>query len=215
MIPVEEYEALRRQVEEHGNFMQERNTIRAQLHELKDQLADVQDDLTTAYMAGHAKGADQLAAMTQERDHYKEMDALHIQSIGLKSEQLAAAQADNARLRECLERYCDDKCNAEYNPCEARKALATQPDHYLRQLEAAQADNARLREALEEAMYSNSTDVARQKYDDALTTQPDHAALDARLKEERERCAKILDAASGTGKIVSCVTAAKAIRSLT
>ena len=29
--------------------------------------------------------------------------------------------------RSVLERYCDDKCNAEYNPCEARKALAKYP----------------------------------------------------------------------------------------
>jgi len=44
MIPVEEYEALRLQVEE------------------------LNDGLTIAYMAGHAKGADQLAAMTADRD---------------------------------------------------------------------------------------------------------------------------------------------------
>ena len=32
-------------------------------------------------------------------------------------------QLDNEKLLECLERYCGDKCNAEYNPCEARKTL--------------------------------------------------------------------------------------------
>jgi hypothetical protein len=40
--------------------------------------------------------------LTQERDHYKEMDALHIQSLGLKSEELAASQAREAALREAL-----------------------------------------------------------------------------------------------------------------
>jgi len=36
---------------------------------------------------------------------------------------IAQLQANLAKLRECLERYCGDKCNSEYNPCEARKTL--------------------------------------------------------------------------------------------
>ena len=44
-----------------------------------------------------------------------EYSQLHAQNTQL--------QLDNAKLRECLERYCGENCNAEYNPCEARKTL--------------------------------------------------------------------------------------------
>ncbi len=78
----------------------------------------------------------QLAAMTQERDHYKEMDALHIQSLGLKSEQLAASQAREAALREALgtiahyDNWGEDGCwESDSYPDEiAIAALATSSD---------------------------------------------------------------------------------------
>ena len=35
---------------------------------------------------------------TRERDHYKEMDALHIQSLGMKSVQLAEAKTPNVEV---------------------------------------------------------------------------------------------------------------------
>lgn len=35
---------------------------------------------------------------------------------------------------------------------------------------------------------------------------------DAAQKEEREECAKMLEAAAGTGRIVSCTSAARALR---
>jgi hypothetical protein len=50
MIPVEEYEALRKQVEEKVLL---NNQLADALGECEEQLA-----LTIAYMAGHAKGAD-------------------------------------------------------------------------------------------------------------------------------------------------------------
>jgi hypothetical protein len=64
------------------------------------------EDAIRAHLDTPEQDADkQLATMTQERDHYKEMDALHIQSLGLKSEQLAASQAREAALRKDAERY--------------------------------------------------------------------------------------------------------------
>ncbi len=109
MIPVEEYEALCRQVEELSgmkaadaadtiealhqqvdellqvaeakepfvlDLVRQRDALRAEVQKFeisytlekadhdrtKEELLDLQDGLTTAYMAGHAKGADQIAA---------------------------------------------------------------------------------------------------------------------------------------------------------
>ena len=60
--------------------------------------------------------------------------------------QLAESQAREQVLRNALESYCGDKCNAEYNPCGARNAL-NQP-----------SDNSALREwgaKLLEKSYNN------------------------------------------------------------
>lgn len=60
------------------------------------------------YRKDFARGAQLYSAATveqlvQERNHYKKMDELHIQSLGLKSEQLAASQAREQQLRAALE----------------------------------------------------------------------------------------------------------------
>ena len=75
----------------------------------------------------------QVVALTQERDHYKAMDALHIESLALKSEQLAEAQAHIAQLREALERIqmvWDGYANSDtYSPyLIATEALALPTD---------------------------------------------------------------------------------------
>ena len=68
-----------------------------------------------AYNTGQAAQAEQAETIAQ-LEH-----ALVSEAVNKKDyEQL---EANNAKLRECLERYCGDKCNAEYNPCEAREAL--------------------------------------------------------------------------------------------
>ena len=64
----------------------------------------------------------QLGATLKERDEWKSWSRLN-KNDPLR-EKLAASQAREQKMRECLERYCSDKCNAEYNPCEARKALS-------------------------------------------------------------------------------------------
>jgi len=63
------------------------------------------------------------------------------------------------------------------------------------QLAASQAREQQLREALEtiRSDWNINAFPLKEDIDAALSTQTDHAALDARLKEERERCAKVCD----------------------
>jgi hypothetical protein len=136
-------EALRRQVEELTQYG-------VKLDEWNDELQE------------------QLAAMTQERDECFRRNAVLGNENKVIEEQLAAAQADNARLREALAyvlRVEDD-------------ALETKTFN-------------RIKESL------------------ALPT--DHAALDARLKAERERCAECVESVYADSRM----EIADAIRSLT
>jgi hypothetical protein len=168
MLPVEEYEALRRE---------------------RDALQNMVLDT-----------GGQLAAMTQERDAAKAIVFELAQDAFKHNEQLAAMK-DDARL------------NGDF----ATKAFA-QRDHLLHELEAAQAQIAQLREALESinnTIYAQGVRVGsddyfrvRERCCEALALPTDHAALDARLKEERERCASVCD-------IWDVPSVAKKIRSLT
>jgi hypothetical protein len=76
-------------------------------------------------------------------------------------------------------------------------------------LVAAQAREQVLREAIKATFPEGITNVTEPELWDALATQSDHAALDARLKEAYERAAKIVDG------YVGCDSIAAAIRSLT
>ena len=88
-----------------------------------------------------------------------------------------------------------------------REALA-------RQLAAALAREAKLRDAakavLEVGMGSDF-----EALNAAFAIPADDSTLMERLKQERDRCALLLDNASGKGSIISCVSAAAAIRSMT
>jgi hypothetical protein len=147
--------------------------------------------LTKAHELNHSRYLElcrQLAAMTQERDDLLAEKSRWIarannylgqacENVSANS-MLIAAQADNARLREALERYVkaiDDL----YKHNDATRSAVVQYFGVLHPQEA-------------------------------IATQPDHAALDARLKEERERCAKVCEEESDSGFMFS-----SAIRSLT
>jgi chromosome segregation ATPase len=173
MLPVEEYEALRRQVEEltqYGVKLDNWNdTLQEQLAAMTAERDEYLRDL--AAMKNwiddwHKKDAE-LDAMTKDRDMAHDL-------AGHCADQTAAAQADARQADEFTHKALDER------------------DHYLQQLETAQAREQQLREALERRMRSENR--WPEYVIDVLATQPDHAALDARLKEERERWADEIDA---------------------
>ncbi len=102
-------------------------TLRAKVKELTQDVL-VRNNLMSQDHKLVVSLREQLAAMTQERDHYKEMDALHIQSLGLKSEQLAASQAREQQLREALEFVRYNTGDNSYANMRATKALALPSD---------------------------------------------------------------------------------------
>jgi hypothetical protein len=142
-------------------------------------------------------------------------EVCHFATIPLVSaHELAAAQADCAEWRtaceqknETMQTHSDERQELQRQvlslQADARQAdqfthkALDERDEYLRQLEAAQAREAQLREALEECRL-----MARDKFDllfiDGVLALPiDHAALDARLAQERERCAVEVETGSG------------------
>lgn len=193
MIPVEEYEALRRKVEELQIDSEMWRLCREQLaaantkvEELEqrnlsleifapqiDRLEDVEKELaamTHCYnieCANHKSSREQLDAMTDERDSYKAM----VKEQWAQPE-LAASKAREQQLRIAM-----------FNTASACR------------------------------IWGGEAERARKMLEDYLALPQDDAALDARLASERERCAKVC---GEIGKDIVCPEeCAAAIRSLT
>jgi predicted RND superfamily exporter protein len=193
-----------------------------QLNSLEQQLADMtQERNNYKAMVKEQWAQPELAAMTKERDEALRVtfDVKVLEQLNSLEQQLAAAQADNARPREALEQVVANLSSRDWLRRVAQEALALPTDHAaLDNIKARyEAQIQVLREALAQAlihvpMYASTTEAMGRK---ALAAQPDHAALDARLKEERERCAKVCD---GQAKEPECpergAYCAAAIRSL-
>lgn len=65
-----------------------------------------------------------------------------------KDKKILELQADNERLREALEDECGGRCNAEYNPCNARLVLSSTPAQSL-----AEHDNEIIHHCADTALY--------------------------------------------------------------
>jgi hypothetical protein len=145
---------------------------------------------------------EQLAAMTVQRDQYKgAADNLGRQLAASKADfdALAVQHADRFELLESHRQQYADKCLELIAYQQTCQNIADE-------LAAAQADNARLREALEQAKVAveygydaarchsafELIHTAQVAIVQALAAQPDHAALDARLAQERERVAQMV-----------------------
>ncbi len=142
--------------------------------------------------------SEQLAAMTQERDKSIRNESA-IRTL-MECYQLGGC-TDHERLARDLAAMTQERDDllAEKSRWIARA------NNYLGQacenvsansmLIAAQADNARLREAMEywmpdETMVEKHEESMWDKHIKMLQLQTDHTALDARLKEERDKCAR-------------------------
>ncbi len=113
--------------------------LRRKVEELTTQLQITSDGMMPL-AERNAELRRQLAAMQQERDHWREANRTTLAAGDILKEQLAAAQAREAQLREALEMArngiqwyiensieangCDDEAVTQID-----NALATQPDH--------------------------------------------------------------------------------------
>jgi hypothetical protein len=137
--------------------------------------------------------ADKLAAMTKERDRWQEDSMRQAATINRMS---AAAEdrneVDQLRHAEHEKELKYEKMNTEVWRRDAEGKLKDRTAAY-RELAAAQAQIAQLREALgvvcKPVMDSYAGPARLVDFNIALAIPTDTAALDARLAQERERCA--------------------------
>jgi hypothetical protein len=95
----------------------------------------------------HGESGD-LAAMTQERDHYKEMNALHIESLGLKSIEVATLKKMCTTDQQIIADEIADADSKLAAMTAERDAAIKEVGRWSREAGYAQAREAALREAL-------------------------------------------------------------------
>jgi hypothetical protein len=192
-------------------FREDCNKYLTEIETLRRQVEELETECAVHATCTRAK-AEQLAAMTKERNEAIKVRNDAILENNTSREQLAAMTKERDDLLAEKSRWIARANNYLGQACENVSANSM--------LIAAQDDNARLREALESCRGSVKFDLLRYErmsldYKrlgpegeqmhliseaeanrlhslvdsiDSLALSTDHAALDARLKEERERC---------------------------
>lgn len=119
----------------------------------------------------------QVAALTQSLENMTGANMLNANALRLNKEKLAAAQEQITALtkeRDEIERLMN--------------MAAVNADKYYEQLTAAQAVNEKLREEFSLIFKFANSKPVRDAAAEALALPSDDSALQARLKEEREKC---------------------------
>jgi predicted ester cyclase len=85
------------------------------------------DDVIEIYLAGFdacsAIKNTEIAALKVELDELKEWRTSDQSAIEHKDHEIVMLKKDRDELKAALEFECGDKCDAEYNPCNAREVL--------------------------------------------------------------------------------------------